>query len=64
MPIYGGLGAKAKSVEPRHIHALALQLFAAGFVEILIPNEKLIRNKKLNKTDLFLKLVNESICCR
>ncbi len=61
LPLYGGSEAMAKSVEPGHIHALALQLFAAGFVEILVLNEKLIGSKKLNKTDIFLKLVKEPI---
>ena len=64
LPIYGGCPEFVKTVKPQHIHALCLQLVAANFVRITVPNEKLIGTKKLNKTDLHVTLVKDDVSRR
>ena len=50
-----------KKMKSQHIHALCLQLVAATFVEIAIPNKKLIGTKKQNKTEMYVSLVKDDL---
>ncbi|KAL7526440.1 hypothetical protein ACHAXR_003455 [Thalassiosira sp. AJA248-18] len=55
-----------KTIEPGNIHALALQLVASRFVEVFVSDQSLLGNKKLNKSDLYVRLTKSgkkwSIC--
>ena len=50
-----------KKVKPQHIHALCLQLVASSFVQVTVPNKKLLGSKKLNKTELYVGLVKDEL---
>ena len=52
-----------KSVKPKHIHALH-QLFAARFVELVIPDENKLGSAMLNKSDMYLRLRRDELACR
>ena len=56
--IYGQDEELVKSLQPGNIHALALQLVAARFVEIFVDEAKL-GTKDLNKKELKVKLVKD-----
>ncbi|KAL7539694.1 hypothetical protein ACHAXR_009496 [Thalassiosira sp. AJA248-18] len=64
--IYGDNEELIKQLEPGNIHALALQLVAARFVEVFVSDEHLIGKAKLNKSDLSIRLTKTdkrwSIC--
>ena len=59
LQIWGGDEQFHRTLEPGNIHALALQLVAARFVDVFVPDEKLIGKEKLNKSEIFVKLAKE-----
>ena len=61
LPIYSGCELFVKTVKPQHIHALCLKLVAVKFVDITIPNERLIGTKKLNKSEMYVSLVKDDL---
>ena len=56
LQIYGGYEKRVKSFKPKHIHTLALQLFADHFVELVIPDENKLGSSKLNKSGMYVRL--------
>ena len=61
LPIYGGCESFVKIVKPIRIHALCLQMVTATFVEISVPNGKLIGTKKSNKSEMYVSLVKDDL---
>ena len=59
--IWGNDEVFVKTIKPQHIHALCLQLVAAEFVVISVPNEKLLGSKKLNKSEMYVGLVKDEL---
>ena len=64
LQIYGGCKEMIKIIKPQHINVLALQLFAAHLVELVIPDENKLGLGKFIKSDMYVRLSRDELACR